>query len=431
MDVKSVYQSKLTTAAEAAKLIKSGDRVYVAPFTGIPIDILNAIVDRYEELDNVRLTGIFMTKPMPFLTDPKYLGHLEYCTYFVMPPVERAVAPYGLMEHSSVDFSKTLHFLKKVRKVKKLIAGVSTMDEEGYMYFGPHASSVNGAVADGAEQIIVQVNRNMPKIKGEDVKIHVSQVDCIIEADYPIFSVPESEITELDQKIADYIIPLVRDGSTIQVGIGGLANAVSYGLQKRKNLRIYTEMISESMRRLIEVGAVDPNSKAIAGFVYGSNELYDWCANNEQIYLRQTNKTAQVNEIAKNDDFVSINTCLMVDLTGQVASEAVGTRVVAGMGGSSVYVRGATQAKGGQSFICLPSTSEVDGKLTSNIVFSFPPATPVTVQRSDVMNIVTEYGIADLYTQSVRERAKRLIAIAHPDFREELTAQAKAAKYIL
>lgn len=431
MDYKSEYQSKLTTAEEAAKMIYSGDSVYIAPFTGIPIDILNALVARYEELENVKLTGIFLTKPMPFLTDPKYLGHLEYCTYFVMPPVERAVAPYGLMEYSQVCFTKTLNFLNNVRKVKKLIAGVSEMTEDGYMYYGPHASSIAGAVADVADKIIVQVNKNLPKIEGEDVKIHVSRVDCIVEGDYPIFSIPETEITELDQKIADYIIPLVRDGSTIQVGIGGLANAVSYGLEKRKNLKIYTEMISESMKRLIEVGAVDPNSKAIAGFVYGSTELYDWCAKNKQIYLCQTNKTAQINEIAKHDNFVSINTCLMVDLTGQVASEAVGTRVVAGIGGASAFVRGATQSKGGQSFICLPSTSEVDGKVTSNIVFSFPPATPVTVQRSDVMNIVTEYGIADLYTQSVRERAKRLIAIAHPDFREELTVQAKKAKYIL
>jgi len=431
MDFKEIYQSKLTTAAEAAKLIQSGDSVYIAPFTGIPIDVLNALCERYEELENVKLTGIFLTKPMPFLTDPKYLGHLEYCTYFVMPPVERAVAPLGLMEHSSVDFSKTLYFLKNVRKVHKLVAGVSEMDEDGYMYWGPHASSVCGTIADIADQIIVQVNKNLPKIKGEDVKIHVSQVDCIVEGDYPIFSIPESEITEIDRKIADYILPLIKDGSTIQVGIGGLANAVSYGLEKKKNLRIYTEMVSESMRRLIEIGAVDPNSKVVAGFVYGSTELYNWCANNDQIYLRQTNKTAQVNEIAKHDNFVSINTCLMVDLTGQVASEGVGTRVIAGMGGSSVFVRGAAMSKGGQSFICLPSTSEIDGKMTSNIVFSFPPATPVTIQRSDVMYIVTEYGIADLYTQSIRERAKRLIAIAHPDFREELTQQAKKAGYIL
>jgi len=431
MDFKSEYQSKLTTAAEAARLIHSDDSVYIAPFTGLPIDVLNAIVERFEELDNVLLTGIFLTKPMPFLTDPKYQGHLNYCTYFVMPPVERAMAKYGLMEYASVDFSKTLYFLNNIRKVKKLIAGVSSMDEEGYMYFGPHASSVNGAVADIADKIIVQVNKNMPKIEGEYSKIHVSKVDCIVEGDYPIFSIPETQITELDQKIADYVIPLVRDGSAIQVGIGGLANAVSYGLEKRKNLTIYTEMISESMRRLIEIGAVDPNSKAIAGFAYGSTELYDWCSKNKQIYLAQTNKTCQINEISKHDNFVSINTCLMVDLTGQVASESVGPQVIAGIGGASAYVRGAAQSKGGQSFICLPSTSEVGGKITSNIVFSFPPATPVTVHRSDVMSIVTEFGIADIYTQSVRERAKRLIAIAHPDFREELTDQAKKAIYIL
>lgn len=430
MNIQEEYKSKLKSAEEAVKLVESGESWFVGPATATPAYTMNALCDRYEELEGVGFCGTNIGAPIPFLMDPKFKGHIEYCTYFTRPPLERPMANKGMIEYASVCFTKTKYFLQEVRKVTGMITGASEMDEEGYMWFGPQGASVNGMVSEMCNKIIIQVNKKMPKIPGNFAKIHISQVDAIVEMDYDIIEFPENEITEREQTIANHILPYIRDNSTIQVGIGGLAQAVSYGLDKRKNLVVYTEMLTPSMKYLDDVGALDPNQQMTVGFVLGKHELNDWAANSGRVFIQQNYKTGQVAAIAAHDDFVSINGCLLVDLTGQVASEGIGSKTLAGMGGSSAFVRGAALSDGGQSFICLPSTAEIDGKVTSNIVFGFPIATPVTVNRSDVMNIVTEYGVANIYTKSVRERAKALISIAHPDFREELTAQAKKAYFI-
>ncbi|MDR3364595.1 MAG: hypothetical protein LBS91_06580 [Clostridiales Family XIII bacterium] len=427
MDVQKEYQSKLMSAEDAALLIESGDRVWMSCLQA-PDDVLNALVARYRELENVQLNSCCLLSDQPFLKDPGTIGHIDYLTMFVMPPFERYYAPQGIFKVASVSFARLRYWLKEVCKINKAMTVVSPMDEDGYMYFGQQNASNMYYNCGIADKVIVQVNNNTFRIKGRDARIHVSQVDAIVEGDIPLMPYPMIPPSETDEKIADFIVPRIRDGSTLQIGIGGLANAVGYRLEGKKNLGVHTEMFTESMVHLAQKHVI--KQKIISGFALGGTELYEYCSNNEMVNLWPLWDICDVNVIASYDNFVSINTCLMVDLTGQVASEGIGARPVACTGGATECVRGAVQSRGGQSFICLESTAKVKGETVSNIVFALPPATPVTVQRSDVQYIATEYGIADMYTQSIRDRALAMIGIAHPDFRDDLVRQAKEAKYI-
>jgi acyl-CoA hydrolase len=427
MDLIQVYQSKVKTASEAAQMVKTGDRIVLSPVCGLPITIVNAVIERYEELSDVEFHSGMTLYPLPVLADPKYKGHIKYCSFF-MGPAERKVFPMGLIGHTSVHFSKLDYYVKNIVKVNVLLADVSPPDDEGYMYFGPMGVSIAGGVAEFAQRKIVQVNKMQPKVNGEYHRIHINDVDCIVEQDHPLPPLPEAEISDIDRKIAEYIIPKIKDGSTIQIGLGGLANAIGYGLESKKNLSVHTEMLTESMMHLTKKGVI--TGKIVAGFALGSGEVYKFAGECPQVFLSPIYRVNNPSTVAQYDNFVSINSCLIVDLTGQVASEGIGTRLVSATGGASDYVRGATESKGGMSFICLPSTTEINGEVTSNIVAALPPATPVTVQRADVQYVVTEYGIADIYNRSLEERIHALIAVAHPDFRKELLAAAIGAKYI-
>lgn len=223
---------------------------------------------------------------------------------------------------------------------------------------------------------------------------------------------------------------MIEDNSTLQIGFGGLSNAVSYGLiGKVIGCSVHTEMITESMMELSDKGVV--TGRVVGGFSFGSQKLYEWTGANEFVEchpLSYVNNYSIIRDIKK---FYSINATLMADLTGQITSEAVGTRQVSSVGGAGDFVRGASHSNGGKSFVCVSSSyQDKEGKRHSNIVFSLPPATPVTIPRQDIMYIVTEYGVADIFNLPIEERVKRMIAIAHPDFREELTEQAKKVGYI-
>lgn len=427
MDYKQDYQSKLITVEEAAGMIKSNDRIFLSPVAGTPIDILQVLTDRYQELENVELFSAFLMHPLPFLMEPEYVGHIRYNTLF-LGPLERMVFPMGFITQNSVHFSKVEEYIQNVMRPNVFMAGVSPMDEEGYMYYGPMGVSSCGATSREASLKIVQVTSTIPMTRGHDNKIHISDVSYIVEQDFPLAPLPEAPISDLDREIAKYILPRIKDGSTLQVGLGGLSNAVAYSLEDKKDLGVHTEMITESMMYLAKKGVI--NRKIVGGFALGTNDLYQYSAENENIYLVPIYEVNTPSLISEYENFVSINTCLMVDITGQVASEGVGTRSISSVGGAADFVRGATGSKGGQSFICLTSTSEVDGKVTSNIAFALPEGTPVTVHRGDVQNIVSEYGIAELYNKPIDERARALIAIAHPDFRAELEAKAREAGYI-
>ncbi|QZY54006.1 acetyl-CoA hydrolase/transferase family protein [Crassaminicella profunda] len=435
MDWKNEYKSKLVAFEEASKAIKSKDRIWISPTCSAPVDLVNALCKRYKELENVELSSGLLMHSFEFLK-PAYKGHLNYHTFF-LGPVERKMFPYGNVDIVSINFSNIDWFMKNIVKANVLLAEVSEPDENGYMSYGPLGTFCNDTVVEDADMIIVQVNKNVPYIYGEKNLVHVSKVNYICEKDHPIPELPQPPVSEIDKKIASHILPLIPDGSTIQIGLGGIANAVGYGLEDKKDLGVHTEMLTDSMVYLAKKGVINCKNKShnqgkiICGFGLGNKELYEFLDKNELIHCAPISKVNNPIEIAKNDNFISINSCLMVDLTGQVASEAVGFNQYSCTGGQLDFVQGAGLSKGGKSFITLASTAKTKKGIQSKIVLSLPLGTAVTTPRSQVQFVVTEYGVADLYNKSIPDRAKELISIAHPDYREELTEQAKKAGIIV
>jgi acyl-CoA hydrolase len=423
MDWQGDYRKKLVSVTEAAAQIKSHDRVWVSPTSSAPIDLLDALSERADQLENVELLSCLALFPYRFLTSPAYIGKINYHTFFY-GGYEKEFFHHGNVDIISLQFNKIDKALTAFAP-NVMLADVSPPDEEGYLYYGPFGVFLNGLAASLAERKIVQVNRRQPRVKGKDHKIHVSEVDFICEADHELPEIIQPDPSELEKTIAAYILPRIKDGSYIQVGIGGLSNAVAYGLTGKKDLHVHTEMLTDSLAYLSQQGTVV--GRMLTGFALGRRELYYFSEDGPVDFL-PIYEVNNPNYIGSNDNFVSINACLMADLTGQVCSESLGHNQYSCTGGQLDYVRGAALSKGGQSYICVKSTVEAkNGQLLSSIVAALPPGAVITTPRTDVMNIVTEYGIADLYNKSIRERVRAMISIAHPDFRAQLTAEAKAA----
>lgn len=421
MDWQRDYKNKLVSIEEAASKIVSGDKAWFGPCSAAPIQLLEAIGDRVDELENVDLMSGMILYPFKFIKSPKYIGRINYHTIFY-GAYARAFAKVGNVNVNSVNFSDLGKVMREDFKPNVLLADVSLPDEEGYMYYGPMGVSTNGIAAETADKIIVQVNKHQPKVKGIKHRIHVSEVSYICEFDHELPILPQPEVLETDRKIAELILPRIPDGATIQIGLGGLANAVGYGLESKKDLSVHTEMFTDSMVYLAKKGVI--NGKMYAGFGLGNQELYEFVGEGK-VELAPIHIVNTPNEIGKNDKFVSINTCLMVDLTGQICAESVGFRQYSSTGGQLDYVKGAKLSKGGQSFVCLASTTkDKDGKIVSTITPVLPPGAVITTPRSEVMYVVTEYGIADINNKPIKERVNALISIAHPDFRDKLRKQA-------
>jgi acyl-CoA hydrolase len=302
----------------------------------------------------------------------------------------------------------------------------STMDKHGFFTCSLSATYEKDMV-ERAKCVVLEVNENAPRTHG-DTQIHISQVDFLYEADNKIPELPNALPNELDKKIASNITEIVEDGSTIQIGIGGIPNAVAGLLKNKKNLGIHTEMFTESMIDLFELGVITNSKKtlwpgkAICTFALGSQKMYDFIEDNPGVWLLRGNYVNDPYVIAQNDNMVSVNTAIMVDLTGQVCSEAIGTRHFSGTGGQLDTHRGAIMSKGGKGIIALPTRTK---KGTSKIVPMLPMGSPVTVPRHDLDYIVTEYGIAKLRGLPVTKRVQELIRISHPEDREELKKQAQ------
>jgi acyl-CoA hydrolase len=428
MNWEKIYKEKLVSIEEAASKIDSGDVAWFGAVSSAPIKLIETIANRVDELENVDLISALALYPFKFLQDSKYIGRINYHTVFY-GPYARAFFKVGNVNINSVHLSK-LHLAVGDMKPNVLLADVSTPDEDGYLYYGSMGVSMNGVVSEmeSMEKIILQVNKHQPKVKGTKHRIHVSEVSYICEHNQPLPELPQPEITETDKIISNLLLPLIPDGATVQIGLGGLANAVGYGLEDKKDLAIHTEMFTDSMVYLAKKGVI--TGKKLAGFGLGNQETYDYIGegNVELVPLYFSNNPV---EIGKNDNFVSINSCLMADLTGQVSSESIGFLQYSSTGGALDFVRGAGMSKGGKSFLCLPSTNtSKDGKLKSTINISLPPGGVVTIPRTDVMYIATEYGVANVYNKSIQDRVETMISIAHPDFRDELREEAIKARMI-
>jgi len=418
---KQMYKSKLVSVKEAAARVAPGDRIWCSPCEGAPFQLMEALAERKDELQDVHVISALALYPFKFLQSPDYIGRINYHTVFY-GGYERAFNKAGNVSVNSVHFSKVHIALKSYYRVNTLMADVSLPDADGYLYYGPIGAAWNGTAEEIADKIIVQVNRHQPRVNGMEHRVHVSKVSCICEHDHPLPPLPQDAPGEIDTRIADFVVPQIPDGATIQIGLGALSNAIGYKLEQKKNLSVHTEMYTDSMMELAKKGVI--NGKMVAGFGLGSEALYNFIGEGK-VDLTPIRIVNDPREIARVDKIMSVNVTLMVDLTGQACSESIGFLQYSSTGGQADFVRGAALSNGGKSFLCLPSTAKMkDGKVISSITATFPPGAVVTTSRADIMYVVTEYGIADLFCKPIKERVKALIAIAHPDFRDQLGREA-------
>lgn len=431
MDWKEDYKRKLVSAEEAVKHIKSGDVIAMGGGPSAPPDIVSALCGRYREIKNVTLvTGITM-----YLFDlfkPEYRGHIEFKTVF-MGPLERMVFKQkGNVDPISYHLSQTDQLVHR-EGITVYFGEVSPPNEKGFMSLGPIGVYNGWLASKHADRVIVQVNKETPFLHGQLTTLHVSEVDWIVEKDHPLPVLPEIPVSNEDKKIGALVAERVPDGATIQFGIGGTSSVVGLHLKGKKDLGVHTEMLTDSMMELFEQGVITGRRKTfhpgkiVCGFSVGTKKLYDFMDNNPICEFAPIHYTNSVDNIAKNDNMVSINNTLTVDLTGQCASESLGHSMYSGTGGQVDFVRGAAMSRGGMSFIALPSTSMTKNGIISRVVSQFMPGTIVTTPRSDVHYIVTENGVADLRLKSVPERVREMLKIAHPDFRDQLKHEAEAA----
>lgn len=431
-----MYSEKLKTPEQALELIQDGDYMFSAQAGGEPAAILSHL--QHLKKIGVKNTTLNTCLPLQYyeaFKDPEMQGVMSHNGWFFSAALRDAHTKKMVSAIPQSSTSVLRKVMDRVRYEKRrpvVLATVSPMDSHGYMSLSVSAIYERDLINQGA-LAIVEVNPNFPRTFG-DTQVHISEVAAVVESDRPIPISKLAAYTDVDAAIGKLIASLVEDGSTIQLGIGNIPNAVAAELKSKKHLGIHTEMFTETMVDLIECGAVDNSCKglldgySVCSFTMGSQRLYDYVNNNPSVLFKSCTFTNDPYTIGKNNKFVSINATLEVDLTGQCASETVGYQQWSGTGGQSETVQGAQMSKGGKSIIAMHATykaKDAEGKevLRSKIVPFLHEGATVTTSRNDVDYVVTEYGIAWLRGRNVAERAEALIQIAHPDFREELRAQ--------
>jgi len=388
--------------------------------------LVRAMASEYEHLHGVQLAHWQITEPIPFLEE-KYMAHVTDNDLF-LSPTTRAAVQSGLADYTPMHFGQVPSFLRSGEfHFDVAMICVTPPDEDGLVSLG---CSVDAArqIANKAKLVIAQINSCVPRTWG-DTFMHITDFDLIVEHDE---SLPELNIPEgsyIDDTIGKHIAELVEDGSTLQLGIGKIPDAVLKSLGSKNDLGIHSEMISDGIIDLCESGVINGSKKNLdrgkvtATFLYGTKRLYDYVDDNPQICMYPVDFVNDPVMISKNPRVVAINSCIEVDLNGQVNAESFGLKPYSGTGGQVDFIRGATMCPGGKAILAMPSTAK--GGTVSRIVPVFAPGTTVTTTRNDVQYIVTEYGAVNLRGKSLRERAELLISIAHPDFRDELMAEFK------
>lgn len=425
MDTNRIYRDRLITTEEALTKVKSGDFIVVALAGAEPQGFMSKLHTVAPRVTDVIVSSCLNMQNYEFYANPDMHGHFYHEAWFYTPGIRKA------HQHKTVSFVPNhLHFAatKRIRHRKpNIFAGTCTPpDRHGFVSLGLSVTYEQEMI-ENADLVILEVNANLPRTLG-DTAVHVSMVDYFIEDTSPVPALPVQEPSDKDRVIGEYIAELVEDGSTIQLGIGGIPNAVAQGLMTKHDLGIHTEMLTDGMVDLYEAGVITSRAKAlhpgkmIATFALGSQRLYDFIDDNPAVHLLRGTYTNDPYVIGRNSKMVSINTTLEVDLGGQCCSESIGPLQFSGSGGQADTAIGAQLSPGGKSIIALYSTAKND--TISKIVPILTPGAVVTLQRNDVDYIVTEYGVASLCGTSVRERVRRLIAVAHPKFRDQLAEEA-------
>lgn len=420
---------KVQSVEDCAQIVRSGDTLWVPPVQSAPVDLLEALVARAPELRNVDIWSAMLMQEFAFMR-PGLEESFRYHSFF-LSAIERKLRPLGAVDAASIAYAYLDEAFQSVIDADVMFAEVSLPEPDGTVSFGPTGGATNAMALKTVNRVVLQINPNVPFVFGEDNSMNIKDATAICESNRPLLEAPAEKPSAVEQAIADQILPLLPDGAVVQLGIGGLSGAIGYGLRERRDLGIHTEMFTQSMMALMKDGAVTNARKnnqpgvAVIGFCLGDRELYDFLDHNPAISQRPLCWINDPDQIAANDNLYSINSCISVDLTGQVASEGVGTRQISATGGGLDFTRGARKSKGGRSFVCVASARQTkDGTLVSNILPTLPEGTPITIPRTDVDAVVTEYGVADLANKPFAERARALIAISHPDLRHQLTESA-------
>lgn len=430
------YAKKLTTAEEAVKVVKSGDWVDYGWCTATARELDQALAARAGELEDVKLRGgILMWKPAVFDV-PEAAKYFTWNSWH-MSGIERREVNTGLAYYAPIRYSELPRYYREnIAPIDVAMFQVAPMDEEGNFNFGPNASHMQ-AVCERAKVVIVEVNENMPRcLGGWGESVNISKVDMIVEGKNP----PIAELgaggpaTEVDQAVAKLIVEKIPNGACLQLGIGGMPNAVGSMIADSdlKDLGVHTEMYVDAFVDIAKAGKINGSKKNIDtgrqtfAFGAGTKKLYDYVHNNPEMMSAPVDYTNDVRVISSIDNFISINNAVNVDLYGQVNAESAGTKPISGAGGQLDFVLGAYLSKGGKSFICCSSTYTTrSGELKSRILPVLDPGSIVTDTRANVHYFVTEYGIVNLKGLSTWEKAEAIISVAHPQFREELIREAE------
>lgn len=417
------YKEHLFTPAQAVQQIKSGQRVVVAHACGEPSIILDALVTHAAQYENVEIIHMVAMGKAAYC-QPQYDKNFHHNAFFLGGST-RAAAAEGRVDFTPVYFSEIPSLLREDLRPNVTLLQCSPPDAHGYVSLGVSVDYTKPA-AEASDLVIAQVNQNMPRTLGDSF-LHVTQIGCLVEADTPVIELAPPKIGDVERAIGENVASLVRDGDTLQLGIGAIPDAVLLFLKEKNDLGIHTEMFSDGVVELVEAGVITNKAKtlhrgqSVATFLMGTRRLYDYVNNNPAVAMYPVDYVNDPYVIGQNDNLVSINSCVQVDIMGQVVSTSAGLRQISGVGGQVDFVRGANLSKGGRAIMAMPSTTG-KGKI-SKIVPFLDQGSAVTTTRNEVNYVITEYGIAKLKGKSLRQRAEALIRIAHPDFRDELTAE--------
>ena len=432
MNYSSEYRAKLCSAEDAVQLVKSGDWVDYGSNNSKPVLLDEALARRRDELRCVKIRGNLTPGPLAVVECDPEMDHFVYNTWHCSG-YERRLCDAGRAFFTPMIFRNLAWYYRTQLRVNVAMLCVSPMDSHGYFSFGG-AAGVCRAIAETADVVILEVNEAVPRVFGEEESIHISEADRVVESGRrPLWDMQSPEPTETDMRIAQHIFPHIRDGATVQLGIGGMPNALGRLIAESElhDLGMHTELCSDGYLAMFRAGKLTNRrktlhrGKGVYGLAVGSPELYDWVNDNPGLMAMPLSYVNDPGVIAQNEGMISINGCLNADIYGQIASESAGTRQISGTGGQLDFVTGATMSRGGKAFLCMSSTHrDRTGALHSRILPHFG-GDIITTPRSQAYYVVTEYGAANLAGRSTWERAEAMIGLAHPDFREELIRAAE------
>lgn len=421
--IKQLTMYNSVSAQEAVKVIKSNDRVYLQAAAAVPQVLVNAMTERHEELRNVEVCHLHVEGDAPY-ANPELRESFHVNSFFIGKNVRHTLSA-GNGSYTPVFLSELpILFKRNIIDIDVALIHVSVPDKHGYCSLGVSVEATLAAI-DNATTVIAQVNEQMPRTHGDGI-IHISEIDMFVECNEPLPVHDLTQPTETEQKIGDFVAGLIEDRSTLQMGIGSIPNAVLTRLTNHKDLGLHTEMFSDGVIDLILKDVINGNHKsvnpgrALTTFLMGSKRLYDYVDDNPFVEMRECDYTNDVSVIRQNKNMVAINSAIEVDVTGQVCADSIGSRMFSGVGGQMDFIRAASLSEGGKAIIALPSITR---KGISRIVPSLKPGAGVVTTRAHVHYVVTEYGVANLYGKTIKERVKALVNIAHPDHREAIDKQ--------